>query len=519
MVGRPVVAVRRVPGGRLAGLGARMSGSTRGGLVLGVASALSNALGYAFTVVLAHAFGPADYGALVALLGAGLIGTIPASGLQYVVARRTVALGLPAGRNDGASMLLAAGTGVGLLAVAAAVSPLAGSFLHLSGMGPVLALGATLVPMTLAGGIQGGLLGHHRFSALGGLYVAAALGRFVAGVLAGAAGWNVTGAMAALAVAAAVSTAFGWLLAGPGSWRPAVGWRAAARRLRLERALAGDVARACSAVAGIIVLSNVDLLLARHYLDPATSGAYGVASLFAKGMVWGAQFIAQAAYPALARPEGRRRLLGLTLAGTAALGAVGVGLTWLAAGPVVRVATGHAAGYTEAVRLGPWFALLGVGWTLGQALLLAAVAAGDRRPGRLLWALILVEAGAIAAVLHHSPSQILLACLITVTAYVTGAALLHIRTRPAESGGSELAGVEPAAADPAGPEPRPTRDAVPPAVGLPTTPVPAGGLPAAGLPNGWIPDAGLPDGRLPDGGLPDGGLPGGGGRPGERGPG
>jgi O-antigen/teichoic acid export membrane protein len=402
-----------------AGLGSRLSRSTRGGLVLGVASALSNALGYAFTVVLARSFGPADYGALVALLGAGLIGTIPASGLQYVVARRTVALGFDRDRNDGATLLLAAVAGVALLVVAAAVAPLARSYLHLSGVGPVLALGAALVPLTLAGAVQGGLLGHGRFTALGTVYVVAAAGRFAGGALTAAAGWNVTGAMATLAVAAVLTTGFSWLLAGPRSWRPVAG----RLRLRAERALAGDVARACSAVAGIIVLTNVDVLLARHYLDRETSGAYAVASLFAKALLWGSQFVAQAAYPALARPEGRRRLLGLTLAGTGGIGLVGVGLTAVAAGPVVRAVTGQGD-YGPAARLAPLFALLGLGWTLAQALLLAAVAAGDRRPGRLLWAAIAVEAGVVALALHRSPGQILAACLVTVTVYIAAVAVL-----------------------------------------------------------------------------------------------
>ena len=50
----------------------------RAGVLLGVASVLSNALGYGLTVLLTRSFGPAEYGALGALLGVGLIGGIPA---------------------------------------------------------------------------------------------------------------------------------------------------------------------------------------------------------------------------------------------------------------------------------------------------------------------------------------------------------------------------------------------------------------------------------------------------------
>ena len=155
----------------------------------------------------------------------------------------------------------------------------------------MLALAVSLVPLTLAGAFQGALLGHRRFVALGAVYVATALARLAAGVLTALAGWGVTGAFWTLAAAAALSTGFGWLLTGPRSWRPAGTGTGD---------LAREVVQACSTVAGILVLTNTDVLLARHYLDAETSGAYGVASLFAKAMLWGSQFVVQAAYPALA---------------------------------------------------------------------------------------------------------------------------------------------------------------------------------------------------------------------------
>ena len=63
----------------------------RAGVLLGVATVLSNALGYGLTVLLTRSYGPSEYGALGALLGVGLIAGIPAGALQYVLARRTAA--------------------------------------------------------------------------------------------------------------------------------------------------------------------------------------------------------------------------------------------------------------------------------------------------------------------------------------------------------------------------------------------------------------------------------------------
>ncbi len=399
--------------------GGRRVGGLAGGVTLGLASGLATALGYLFTAVLARSFTASDYGALVALLGAGLIGTIPAAGFQYVVARRTVALALPPGRNDGPSLRLSALAGVGLLIVGVAVAGPARSWLHLDGVRPMIALAASLIPLTLAGTFQGALLGHRRFAALGSLYVVAALARLGAGATTALAGWGVTGAFWALALAAVLSTGVGWLLTGPRSWRPAGAGAAA---------LAREVLQACSTVAGILVLTNADVLLARHYLDAETSGAYGVASLFAKAILWGSQSAAQAAYPALAAAEGRRRLLLLTLGVTAGLGLVGIAGTAVLGHQLVKVATGSGYGVSTGMLVA--FALLGTMWAVTQVLLLAAVAVGDRRPSRSLWGLIAVEAVVVAAGPHHSPAEILTVCTVAVLLFALLIGTLEWNTRP-----------------------------------------------------------------------------------------
>jgi O-antigen/teichoic acid export membrane protein len=413
--------------------GPRRSGGLAAGVTLGLASGLATALGYVFTAVLARSFTASDYGALVALLGAGLIGTIPAAGLQYVVARRTVALALPAGRNDGPALRLSGLAGVGLLVVGVAVAVPARSWLHLDGAQPMLALAASLIPLTLAGTFQGALLGHRRFTALGTLYVAAALARLAAGVVTALAGWGVSGAFWALAVAAVVSTGFGWLLTGPRSWHSPGGGNGALTR---------EVVQACSTVAGILVLTNTDVLLARHYLDADTSGAYGVASLFAKAMLWGSQFVAQAAYPALAAAEGRHRLLLRTLAATAGLGLIGIAGTAVLGHQRVRTATGSGYGLSTGMLVA--FALLGTVWSVTQVLLLAAVAVGDRRPSRLLWGLIVTEAAVVAAGPHDSPAEILTVCTVAVLVFALLIAILEWTARPA------AAAVPVVATDPAG---------------------------------------------------------------------
>lgn len=391
----------------------------RAGVLLGVASVLSNALGYGLTVLLTRSFGPAEYGALGALLGVGLIGGIPAGALTYVLARRTAAAELPAGANERAGLRLSITVGAVVGGLVIVLAPLADAFFHLGSPWPALWLGVMLLPYSVQGALLGGLLGHERYTAFAAGQLLTALARFTAGVVTALLALSVAGAMAALAVGTFVAAAGLWWMCGPASW--SVPGR--------SRDLLADLARACSAIAGVIVLSNVDLLLARHFLSRQESGAYALAALFGKACLWGAQFVPALVFPRLARDGSGRGLLLRSAAAAGGVGAAGILVAAVAAGPVVRVIAGDDPGYAEAVNLAVPFAILGTLWALVQLALLAAVAAGDPRPGRLLWVVVAVEALVIAVGPHDSPGAILAVSLVCTSVLAVAATLLVLRDR------------------------------------------------------------------------------------------
>ena len=391
----------------------------RAGVLLGVASVLSNALGYGLTVLLTRSFGPAEYGALGALLGVGLIGGIPAGALTYVLARRTAAAELPAGANERAGLRLSITVGAVVGGLVIVLAPVTDAFFHLGSPWPALWLGVMLLPYSVQGALLGGLLGHERYTAFAAGQLLTALARFAAGVVTALLALSVAGAMAALAVGTFAAAAGLWWMCGPASW--SVPGR--------SRDLLADLARACSAIAGVIVLSNVDLLLARHFLSREESGAYALAALFGKACLWGAQFVPALVFPRLARDGSGRGLLLRSAAAAAGVGAAGILVASVAAGPVVRVIAGDDPGYAEAVNLAVPFAILGTLWALVQLALLAAVAAGDPRPGRLLWVVVAVEALVIAVGPHDSPAGILAVSLVCTGVLAVAATLLVLRDR------------------------------------------------------------------------------------------
>jgi O-antigen/teichoic acid export membrane protein len=392
----------------------------RAGVLLGIASVVSNALGYGLTVLLTRSYGPAEYGALGALLGVGLIGGIPAGALQYVLARRTAAADLPPGENERAGLRLSLRVGVTLGALVVLLSPVADAFFHLGSPWPAVWLGVMLVPYSVQGALLGGLLGHERYPAFAGGQVLTAVARFAAGAVTAALSLSVAGAMAALAVGTVLAALGLWWISGPATWR-VPGPR--------PRDLLADLLRACSAIAGVIVLSNVDLLLARHFLSADDSGAYALAALFGKACLWGAQFVPALVFPRLARDGAGRGLLLRSAVAAGAVGVAGIVAAALMAGPVVRAVAGDDPGYAEAVALAVPFAVLGTLWALVQLGLLAAVAAGDPRPGRLLWALVAVEALAITVGPHDSPGAVLAICLVCTSVLTAGVGVLVLRDR------------------------------------------------------------------------------------------
>jgi hypothetical protein len=276
-----------------------------------------------------------------------------------------------------------------------------------------------LVPYSVQGAMLGGLLGHERYTAFAAGQVLTAVARFAAGVVTALLTLSVAGAMAALAVGTFAAAAGLWWLSGPASW--SVPGR--------SRDLLADLARACSAIAGVIVLSNVDLLLARHFLSPAESGAYALAALFGKACLWGAQFVPALVFPRLARDGSGRGLLLRSAAAAGGVGLAGILAAAVAAGPVVRAIAGDDPGYAQAVALAVPFAVLGTLWALVQLALLAAVAGGDPGPGRLLWVVVAVEALIITVGPHDSPAAILAVGLVCTSVLAVAATLLVLRDR------------------------------------------------------------------------------------------
>jgi O-antigen/teichoic acid export membrane protein len=389
-------------------------------LFLGVATALGHALSYAFSLVLSRALGPADFGALGALLGVAVVATVPATALQTQVARFAAVGYHAAGARQSHRLSWWVGLGQGLLLAVLAL-PLTAALRLDTGLG-VLLLGAGLLPTSVIAARQGALLGRGEFGLLATTMVLVPALRLVGAGVAAASDMGVAGAIGMQTVATWVALAAVAVIVRPASDAAVT----AADDMSVVPRMAG-VLTSSAGLLGLFVLANVDVLLARMFLSDAQSGVYAVGALGAKLMFWGSQFVALLVFPRVARRESGRAVLALPGMVVAGIGvAATVASTWLAA-PVLDLLVGPA--YAEAAGHFPWFVALGTLLALVQLQTYAAVAVDAHRASVLLWFSVAVLAAVVALAAHDDVRDIVGAAIAAAGLLVVANTVLVWRTR------------------------------------------------------------------------------------------
>jgi hypothetical protein len=392
-----------------------------GGTAVVVALAAANGLGYLLTLVASRRLGPEGYGALAALLGVILIGNVLALALQAVVARRTVVAAAVPGAvaGDGSAGAAWAGRltrGAALVAIVVgllAVAPLTG-LLHFDSSMPAVLLAVTLGPLTMIGGQLGVLQGTERFHALAQLYLLAALGKVGGGVVGVLLTDSVTGTMAGTAAGSALAAVAGAVLV---SRSPSSSDKAARA---LPAGAARETVRAAYSLGALFALANLDVVLARHFLEPRQAGLYAVGAVLAKGAFWFPSFVPVIAMPGLADPSRRRRTAALSLAAVTAAGVLVTAATALFGELVVRLVGGGA--YVSLADRAWLFAANGALLAVVQLLLYSRLAGEDRRVALPMWLVVAAEITVIWIWRHASVTEVVTTALATAA----GVALLGL---------------------------------------------------------------------------------------------
>lgn len=371
----------------------------------------SNAAMYLLNMLAARLLVPEAFGELGALLNVLVVGVVPAMGVQMAVALRTarsVAAGeawdARTGPTFGLGLTAAAiVTGCALLAAPGLVA-----LLHLDSLAAPLWLAAALFPLTLIGTFHGILQGSRRFTTLARLVALEGAGKAGGGLAGLLIAGSATGALAGAALGSAAVAMIGWVIC----HRPRV--------VRPQQGTFGSVLHAVAGMAGIVVLVNMDLVLARHFLPAATVGGYAVGSIVTKIAYWLPQTVGVLVLPRLAEAHRKARTVLLALGICAAINLLFVGGTLLMSEQVVRVVGG-----SQYDGVPVWlFALTGSLFSLVQLLLYSRIASSDRATTIAVWAAVGLELLLITQWLHGSVQEVVAATLLTaVVLFAVGAAI------------------------------------------------------------------------------------------------
>ena len=346
---------------------------------MAVGASLANALGYVLTVAGARLLGPEEFGAFGALLALLIVGNVAALAGQATTAR-AVARGEAVTPSVRSGLALAVTVGVGL----AALSPALAAFLELDSVVPALGAAVSIAALTATAPALGIVQGRERFRALGVLVAGQAALRVVGGLVGMAVRPTTSAALVGMAAGLVVAALGAWMVARPPVYPGGRHTLGAAMRAALASG---------AMLLGFIVLTNADVVLARHVLTAEASGLYAAGSIFSKIAFWLPQFVPLIAFPAMTDPRRRRGAVRLGLLAVFACGGLLVAGTAVLAEPAVAIVAGYK--YAE---LSPWvagFTALGALLAIAQLLVYAHLASGDRMTTMVVW---LVLAAYIAVV-------------------------------------------------------------------------------------------------------------------------
>jgi len=243
----------------------------------------SHLLSYLFQLVMSRSLRASDFGLLNGLMSFSLLLTIPVSTIQLTVARHTAETVVRVGRQQVHRHLrrdLRRTTPfiLGGIAVYLVAGPVLATFFHTSLL-PIWLVGAASLVSLYVPFAEGVLQGMQRFQALAGSILTKYVGKLALGALLVLMGLGVEGALAALFLSRAAAAMFSFVMVASG--RDTEGSEGGAT-VEKETTYPRDIWPTLVTYASVVLLMNVDVTLARHYLSATDSAHYAIAALLGK---------------------------------------------------------------------------------------------------------------------------------------------------------------------------------------------------------------------------------------------
>jgi len=400
----------------------RDSKLVRQNLVLFLGGFTAGIGGFVYHAIAGRALGPRQYGEVAALVGLYTVGSIANLTLVLILAR--YAADLDAAGRPGAirhivqrsSRLLAIPTLTFFLLTVALAVPIA-AFENFDSPVPVIWLGLAIAAYCYTAVPRGVLQGTQRFTALSANLTLELFARVGALVLLLVVGMAVTGSMIALLAGVTLAYAIGM-------WSLRDLFRVESETARLRTMLSFGLTAAAGTL-GIILLYNLDVVLAAHYLGKYDAGIYGSLNKIEVIIYYGTLSVSQVLFPrvveAIATRRHPARLLLLSGGLMTALGLGAVVVFGLTRGLVASLLFGQAFSSAQPYVLAVGF--IGLGLSLSNLLVQFLMAVHDRVfiPILGVACVLLVT---LIALFHDGLAQIVTAVGLTIFALL---AVLTVR--------------------------------------------------------------------------------------------
>ena len=270
----------------------------RGAISFLVATAGINVSNFLFYIFVSRLLGPANYGAVGALLSILSLVAVPVGAAQLAVTQAVITQKLndrpfSLGRVTWRALV---GALIAMLTIGS-LTPILDGFLHIHSPLPLI-LVCTWIPLaTVAAVLQGALIGEYRFRSVAfAIFFGGGPLRLLLGIGTVLAGFGVVGAVAATIFAQAFTT--GSLLFS--ARRELISHKHhSAIRIKVR-----DMTLSVAALASLTTLTGIDTFLARHFFTSALAGEYSAGTVAAHIALFVPGVIVTVAFPHLVKGKG-----------------------------------------------------------------------------------------------------------------------------------------------------------------------------------------------------------------------
>lgn len=345
----------------------------RNSSILFAGSMLMNVLNYLFHLVLGRVMGPAEYGEVESLISFLTIISVPAATLGLIATKYSAAAKADDDQVGARSIFVYLNKivlryGAWIFIVAMIVTPFVKDFFQLTSFLPIIFLWIVAALAFFSAIAVGILSGWHRFHEVNYINISGTLSKFVFALLFVLVGFGVNGALGGLALAGIVGYVVAYVLIKK-HFRGLV--TSGKEQFFDFSSLKGYALPAFLGTLSISVLGNIDMVFAKHSLDPVLSGEYSALSVAAKTIFFATGVMATVLFAMTAegnqKKENSQKTFRLAVGLTALISAVSTLFFFFF--PEFVLALLFGGKYTHMSDMLGWFALAAGLYAVGNLFL------------------------------------------------------------------------------------------------------------------------------------------------------